>query len=446
VDVRDLNALTLMDNFKNAVMSERLPLKYLKDQRDNRADYENFFNNWGHYIVTTAFGGGSVELKSKSFSTTNSAESFLTARMEIQSTFHNISAGIDMKYRNSETSGHHSQLKTSHLKWNGGDSKYQAENVSNANPEMWKKWESSLATSPAVLTTKMSLTPISEVVNLIAPAKTNGCRDALFDLLGGKFTLFVKKEEENQRLSEEKVKKQQELSMMIEETNRKKIAESTKTSSSDCFPGTSFVWVRNKEEPVLLQELGIGEEVLCLNNNKMELIYSPVFMFAHKNNSKMTTYLKIYTDSNSCISVSPKHLLQTQKKGKQDPEFTFADHCAVGDSLFTSLKNEDNSFTMVKSIIIQIEEVTLEGLYAPFTLAGTIIVDNIAASCYANIQDISLFGLTHISCQTLAHGFVAPLRAAHNLGNSQFMDIPTGKDMPVCIEKMFDFFKPFLVI
>jgi len=107
-----------------------------------------------------------------------------------------------------------------------------------------EKWESSLATNPAVLTTKMSLTPIFEVVDLVDQKKTTGCRDALFDFL------FVKKDVRSSW--EEDLKKSpsiQEIFRIMEETNRKKMAEMTKTSSEDCFPGTSFVWVRNKEEP-----------------------------------------------------------------------------------------------------------------------------------------------------------------------------------------------------
>jgi len=101
---------------------------------------------------------------------------------------------------------------------------------------------------------------------------------------------------------------------------------------------------------------------------------------------------------------------------------------------------------MVKSKIVQIEKVTLEGLYAPFTLSGTIIVDNIVASCYANVPNVPLFGLTHIQCQTFAHASVGLLRAAYILGFSKLLEIPIGKDMPTCIEMPLEYIKPYLVI
>jgi len=446
IDVKDLAALTLTEGFKNAVQSDRLPCAYDKTDKENRDNYEIFFNNYGHFAIISAYGGGSVEVNCKSIVSKDFESTILDARSELEATFRCLSGGFAKQNQSGESSENLNQLSTSLLKWNGGDTAYHTVSVNETSPESWKKWESSLAINPAILTTRMSLTPIYEVVNLVDPNKTKGCRDALIDLLGGKFTFFLKKEEDAQREREEEEEKKQEEIRLQEETNRGKIAETTRPSSSDCFPGNSFVWVKNKEEPVLLQELGIGDEVLCLDNNNIELTYSPVFMFAHKDNSKMTTYLKIYTDSSSCISVSPKHLLQTQKKGKQDPEFTFADHCAVGDSLFTSLKNQDNCFEMVKSKIVQIEELTLEGLYAPFTLAGTIIVDNIAASCYANVPNVPLFGLTHIQCQTFAHASVGLLRAAYILGFSKLLEIPIGKDMPTCIEMPLEYIKPYLVI
>ena len=101
---------------------------------------------------------------------------------------------------------------------------------------------------------------------------------------------------------------------------------------------------------------------------------------------------------------------------------------------------------MVKSKIVQIDEDTLEGLYAPFTLMGTIIVDNIVASCYANVPNVPFFGLAHIPCQTFAHASVVLLRAAYNLGFSKFLDIPRGKDMPACIEIPLEYIKPYLAI
>ena len=446
VDMKDMEALTLMDTFKHSVLSDRLPRIYDKNIPDNRADFESFFNSWGHFVVTRAYGGGSVELKYNSIGNQNSAKHLSDVRVGLEIAFRNISGGFDMQLRSSDLSDYTSILNTSHLKWNGGDSKYQAATVNSASPEMWKKWESSLAANPALLTTEMSLIPIYDVVNLVDPSKSSGCRDALHDLLGGKFTIYLKKEEENKRLKEEEEKKKQEENKKLEESNRKKIAEKTEPQSSSCFPGDSFVWVRYKNGPIPMRHIKIGDEVLCLNSNQTKLVYSPVFMFGHKDEARPTTYLKIYTDCDCSITISPKHLLQIQKNGKKEAEFTFADEVKTEDSVFTTVNNNFNNFNIVCSKVVRIEKIISEGLYAPFTLSGTIIVDNFLASCFANIPNVFLLGFTKISNQHLAHVTLTPLRAAYYFGFSRILNIPLGKDMPSCIEWGLPYIYPYLAI
>ena len=43
------------------------PQVYDKSNPRNRKAYEEFFNYWGQFVVTSAYGGGSVEVKSETY-------------------------------------------------------------------------------------------------------------------------------------------------------------------------------------------------------------------------------------------------------------------------------------------------------------------------------------------------------------------------------------------
>ena len=53
--------MTFTDDFESEVA--KLPRKYDLDDPSCRNVFERFFNRFGHFLVSSAYGGGSVELK-----------------------------------------------------------------------------------------------------------------------------------------------------------------------------------------------------------------------------------------------------------------------------------------------------------------------------------------------------------------------------------------------
>ena len=102
VDVKDLAALTLTDGFKNAVQSDRLPYAYDKTDKENRDNYETFFNNYGHFAIISASGGGSVEVNCKSIESKDFKSAILDARSELEATFRCLSGGFAKQDQSSE--------------------------------------------------------------------------------------------------------------------------------------------------------------------------------------------------------------------------------------------------------------------------------------------------------------------------------------------------------
>ncbi len=52
------------------------------------------------------------------------------------------------------------------LKWTGGDSKHYTNSPKGITPDLWRKWNDSLAKHPSLLTMDMTLVPIPEVVSI----------------------------------------------------------------------------------------------------------------------------------------------------------------------------------------------------------------------------------------------------------------------------------------
>lgn len=93
------------------------------------------------------------------------------------------------------------------------------------------------------------------------------------------------------------------------------------------------------------------------------------------------------------ITATPSHLLLlAAADGWRD---TFAASVEIGDVLLT----RGPAGVMRPSRVIDTRYVTKRGVYAPLTAAGTILVDDALASCYAMVRSHSL-----------AHAAMSPLR------------------------------------
>ncbi|XP_065639448.1 uncharacterized protein LOC136072228 [Hydra vulgaris] len=60
VEIKESTELKLTNEFKKHV--NLLPDKYNRYDSSNKSLYQSFFNRWGHFIVSSAYGGGSVEI------------------------------------------------------------------------------------------------------------------------------------------------------------------------------------------------------------------------------------------------------------------------------------------------------------------------------------------------------------------------------------------------
>ncbi|MBL4818594.1 MAG: hypothetical protein JKY15_05100 [Deltaproteobacteria bacterium] len=144
-----------------------------------------------------------------------------------------------------------------------------------------------------------------------------------------------------------------------------------------CFaPGTV---VYREGTPIRIDQLQVGDIVDDGLGST-----SKVVGFFHREDDTDAEMLQIYSNRTPepVLVVSPKHLLSNE-----DGSFIFADKFVPG----TSLKLETGNVVTVGKV----EKVLLQGLYAPITESGTLLVGKhrIIASCYAHAtsHDLSHF-------------------------------------------------------
>ena len=431
LELRDLHhrGLKVTKAFRNGV--ERLPSKYKPNDSKVRAAYKDFFDNWGQYLVQSAYGGGSVETKVNVESTSSSKVAELTVRADLDAVFFNLAGGpnvrggLHARGKKSDQKRMSARLATNHLKWSGGDHQYHKLNLQDVEPEDWSMWNISLASEPEVLTTNMKLTAIHNVVELVDPKKVQGCREAMEDLVGGKFIEMKIREEA------EEMKKKYDDSIA---TTREDVAKRSADTDGPCFPGNANIFV-NRNESILsicMKDVVVGDEVLTLTKHG-KAIFSEVFMFNHMDRDAIHPFLKFSLDDGGELEISDRHMIfRVTDEEKKTTETIFAEDLSVGDCL---LMFDQNSQATKVVRVTAVDKVLETGFYAPITKDGSIIVNNIWSSCYCEVPPYNLESLKYIiDAQSVAHFGMTPFRLMSHIGPmKKFLQVPEGQNMPPAI-------------
>jgi len=166
---------------------------------------------------------------------------------------------------------------------------------------------------------------------------------------------------------------------------------STDSTPVGCFSGNSMIVVSKKQNgdfgtPIAMKDLRLGDLVL-VDQNRYEKVYS----FAHYHTTIETEYIQLLP---SQLEMTPQHLVFVQ--GYQEP--IPASSVRVGDVLVGSTQ------------VTKIRVILCQGMYAPLTPSGTIVVNGAMASNYITLKSTKHFfqvGSTLlISHHAISHFFV----------------------------------------
>ena len=140
----------------------------------------------------------------------------------------------------------------------------------------------------------------------------------------------------------------------------------------------------------MISELQRGDLVKSFDYKNKEWTFSRFVTYLHKDDEMTTEYVKVKTSTNKTISISSLHLIaKTNEMSSSKIEFIFAKDLKTSDYLITEDSIEQ---------VTEIERVYEKGAYAPLTESGTISVNSIVASCYANTK---YYNIAHLLFQPL---------------------------------------------
>lgn len=163
-----------------------------------------------------------------------------------------------------------------------------------------------------------------------------------------------------------------------------------------CFSGDTTVRTSNGDIRKL-SELRIGDNVLTLDQSTGQLVFSEVILFLDRNTRQRREFLRIYTKSGQSLTLTPAHMLLIGNKTSTNT--IYAEKIQVNDTLLVRVND-----SLVEDSVRSIEPILLTGVYAPLTKTGTLIVNDVAVSCYAVVDS-----------QSIAHWSFAPVRMFINI-------------------------------
>jgi hypothetical protein len=161
----------------------------------------------------------------------------------------------------------------------------------------------------------------------------------------------------------------------------------------------------------IIGDLQSGDTILAYDDKTKEVISTDVltmldnqpnqfgkmshFMFIIMLFVVLALFKQLTTVSGRQLSLTSSHLLPTESHG-----YVMAKNLHVGMNIYIM---HDNGL-LTNEIISSVIDVVKQGYVAPLTQQGTLIVNNIAASCYATI-----------SSHHIAHAALAPMRWWYSL-------------------------------
>merc|ERR1712055_210479 len=138
-----------------------------------------------------------------------------------------------------------------------------------------------------------------------------------------------------------------------------------------CFPGSSQVRLTTGDSR-LMADLKTGDSIITIMDGKLTSTKVLGFMYKKYGSG---AYLTIHTEDGNKVSLSGTHVMFVNNY-----EDVMAENVNIGDLVI--IKDGNN---VTKSRVVNIEAGEEEGAYVPLTEHGTLLVDGVLCSSFANV-------------------------------------------------------------
>lgn len=171
-----------------------------------------------------------------------------------------------------------------------------------------------------------------------------------------------------------------------------------------CFPANAYVR-REDGEQILIKNVKIGDKLLTLNHQGSP-IYSEVNMMMHRQpNVVVKDYVKISTEAGKTIVLSLHHLIAISNINSSTQQFIFGKDIIPRHH---HILTYDEKGGVARSRVLSKEYATELGAFAPLTMEGTLVVNDVYASCYSEFPSHMISHHVFIVWRTI-YSYLSPL-------------------------------------
>jgi hypothetical protein len=177
--------------------------------------------------------------------------------------------------------------------------------------------------------------------------------------------------------------------------------------SIGCFPGGAAV-VLADGATVAISSLRIGDRVLAARPDG-SLFYDEVYLFGHIDPAAPARFVQLHVPSGAALRLTPNHYVPVIRAGSAVT--TAAAGVRVGD--LVRVVAADGSVALAP--VARISTVLDRGLFNPYTLGGSIVVDGFAVSVHSAVKLNGVLALLGVPVPVGYQAALAPLRALYRL-------------------------------
>ena len=176
------------------------------------------------------------------------------------------------------------------------------------------------------------------------------------------------------------------------------------SNATNCFSQNMLVELQDGSR-VKINSLNYGDMVKVFDPSTNGASYSKFLDYLDFDSTSTVNFIEIVTEKTaSKLEITNDHLIERLNHLSNQLEYVFAKQLNLNDKV--RVLNADGLFEL--DTIVSINSKESIGAYAPLTESGTIVVNNVHASCYANIYS-----------QNVAQIVFAPLRLIYKIIGSE---------------------------
>ena len=213
--------------------------------------------------------------------------------------------------------------------------------------------------------------------------KDSGLEQKTEEILVQKLVILAKLKRENDKQAREILQSRlKEINEVIRTTDTEELTLMSKflmflmeVEEGGCFPGSAMFIDKNGRQRDM-SSMRVDDEVQVIADNNIR--FEPIIAFIHRQPEVMQEFLQITTERNNILKITEDHLLFVEKTSRATA--IPARDVKVRDTLYVRAGN-----SVEKDAVLSISKVYEEGVYAPVTLSGTILVNNVHTSCYFDV-------------------------------------------------------------